>query len=524
VVRTGISVMGHKTVTSAREGLDRQSGAPSDPPVTLRLTAAQHNALRMHLYPGDGREAVALALCGNARGPGPAWPEAWGSGRRAMIVHRVVPIPHGDCVRTPVSVTWPTERLVPLLEEAARRGFTVLKLHSHPGDFRQFSSVDDVADRELFEAVGNWLGETRPHVSAVMLPDGRLFARTVTPMGAFGAVDQVQVTGDDIWIWAAEDIDREWTSAGIAYDESEVGPGEDGLRTAQAFGAGTLAQLRRLSVAVVGASGTGSPTVEMLARLGVRELVLIDDDRVERKNLGRILNATEADAATDRAPGALKVEVLARAVRAMGLGTQVVALSHSLWHPDVVRRVAQCDVVFGCMDGYDGRDLLNRLATYYGLPYFDAGVRLDADGRGGVTQICGTIHYLQPGGSSLISRGVFTRDDVRAGALRRTDPETYRDMVRAKYLRGINEERPAVISINMLIASLGVNELLARLHAFRDDGNADYASFGISLTQARLVADTDGEPCPALVTKVGRGDVRPLLDTPELSYQPAGTP
>lgn len=30
----------------------------------LRLTAAQHEAIRKHLYPGDGLEATALILCG----------------------------------------------------------------------------------------------------------------------------------------------------------------------------------------------------------------------------------------------------------------------------------------------------------------------------------------------------------------------------------------------------------------------------------------------------------------------------
>ncbi len=409
---------------------------------------------------------------------------------------------------------------MPLLTEAARRNFAILKIHSHPGDYRRFSSVDDSSDREFFGGVASWLDdEDRFHGSAVMLPDGRLFARTMTSDGAFHVIETVQVAGEDLWVWAANEINDDWAPASIVPVEPTV-HSDLTLRTAQAFGGGTVAQLARLSVGVIGASGTGSPTVEMLARLGIGELVLVDDDRIEEKNLGRILNATRADAPVDGRPGTLKVDVLARAVRAIGLGTRVVPIPCSLWDADVVRRVSQCDVVFGCMDSYDGRDLLNRLAAYYTLPYFDVGVRLDADGRGGVDQICGTIHYLQPDGSSLISRGVFTREDVRAAALRRANPTAYREQVRAKYLRGIREERPAVISVNMLLASLGVNELLARVHGYRDDGNAAFASYGISLTQARLVFEPDPAPCPALAGKVGRGDTRPLLDTVELGIPP----
>jgi hypothetical protein len=251
----------------------------------------------------------------------------------------------------------------------------------------------------------------------------------------------------------------------------------------------------------------------MLARLGVGELILVDDDRVEEKNLGRILNAFPEHARSKE----FKVDVLANAVNRMGLGTVTVPITRSLWDGDVVRRVAQADVLFGCMDSIDGRDLLNRLAAYYCLPYFDIGVRLDADGQGGINQICGTVHYLQPDGGSLTTRGVYSPDDVRSAVLRRTDPTAYTDQVRAKYIRGVEVDRPAVISVNMLFASLGVNELLARLHNYRDEGNGEFASFGMSLTQGRMYHDRDSAQSAALARYVGRGDTQPLLDTPELS-------
>ena len=83
-----------------------------------------------------------------------------------------------------------------------------------------------------------------------------------------------------------------------------------------------------------------------------------------------------------------------------------------------------------------GRHTLNRLATFYTLPYFDVGVRLDADGRGGIDKIAGAVHYLQPGRSSLLSRGVYDMRRVEAEEMRRTDPELYRRQVKEGYLRG----------------------------------------------------------------------------------------
>jgi hypothetical protein len=39
----------------------------------------------------------------------------------------------------------------------------------------------------------------------------------------------------------------------------------------------------------------------------------------------------------------------------------------------------------------------------------DIGVRLDADGHGGIEDIWGTLHYVQPDGSSLMERASASR-------------------------------------------------------------------------------------------------------------------
>lgn len=344
--------------------------------------------------------------------------------------------------------------------------------------------------------MGTWLDSPAPHASLVLLPDGNIFGRSVTPDGTFADLDSIAVVADDLRFW--------FTAC-----PAQSGVPEFTRRHAQALGAGTTSLLRRLSVAVVGCSGTGSPVVEQLVRLGVGRLVLVDPDVVEEKNLNRILHATLADAKAKRP----KVEVVAEAVRRAGLGTLVEPIQLNLLSPNAVRRVTGCDVAFGCMDSAEGRYLLNRLAVFYSLPYIDVGVRLEADGAGGISQICGTVQYLQLDGSSLLSRGAITMGAVQAEGLRRTDPVAYRDQVASKYITGVQEERPAVVSVNMHYATLAVLELLARLHDFRADGNGPFARFGSSLTDPRFEpVGADGEPCPILSKHVGRGDVTPLLD------------
>lgn len=464
--------------------------------VTLSLTGEQHRQLREHLFPDDGNEAVAIALCGRRAG----------ADRHRLLVKDVHLIPHADCLsRLPVLVAWSTDLMIPWLEEADRRGLSVVKIHSHPGDLARFSPQDGLCDAELFPCINAWIEADVPHASVVMLTDGRMFGRTVDSGGAFAPLSSITVVGDDLLIWAPEDFgDASNTDVLPSFTK----------RHAQAFGEATTQKLRRLSAAVIGCSGTGSIVVEQLMRLGIGCLVLVDDDVVKDVNLNRIPNATMDDVKGGRR----KVAVIGDAIQRTGLGTIVERYSTNLNNPDAVRAVADCDVVFGCVDTSEGRFLTNLLAAYYLLPYIDIGVALDANEQGAITQVCGYIHYVQPGQSSLLSRGVISMEDVRAEGLKRQNPDHYADLRRAGYIRNVREDRPAVISVNMVLAGMAVNELLARIHGFRDEPNREYATIGVSISQVAFYPEPErDQPCKVMRQHIGRGDVIPLLEQAELS-------
>jgi hypothetical protein len=376
----------------------------------------------------------------------------------------------------------------------------VLKIHGHPGGHSSFSACDDLSDTSFLGAVGTALDDGQPHASAVMLPTGEIFARAINSTGEFQEVGLVSVVGENVDLWHSGS------------------PGEIpgfAARHGQVFGTRTVNALRRMRIAVIGCSGTGSPLIEQLVRLGVGKLVLVDPDHVEWPNLNRI-NMT---CASDANLGRLKVDVLADVIGRIGLATDVTPLATDLAVPSTVRAVAECDLVFGCMDSVSGRDLLNRLATFYTLPYVDLGVQLTAMANGEVDQIVGAVHYLQPGKSSLKSRGVYDSEDVRAEMLKRDDPDEYANQLREKYIRGVQEDRPAVISVNTMVASMAVNEMLARIHQFRYDNNDAYASLRYAVHEPCVFreAESDLMPCAILTKEVGRGDTTPLLDKPELS-------
>lgn len=463
-------------------------------PITLTMTSSQHHQLMRHLFPGDDKEAVAVLLCGRREG----------EHRHRLVVRVVELVPHAACsVRRKDRVTWPPEIMTPWLERATAERLSVMKVHSHPGGYAAFSETDDIGDNALLPMVRDWVEAAIPHGSAVILPGGQMFGRALRPDGALVPLECINIVGDDLQFW---------------YPDVGSTPIPNFTAShAQIFDEGTIERLRRLWIAVIGCSGTGSPVIEQLYRLGVGALVIVDDDLIEERNINRILNSTMPDALEGRA----KTDVLGDAIARAGLGTRVYRMNKNLWDPEVVRLVAQCDAVFGCVDTIDGRFLLNTLATYYSLPYFDLGVRLDAvpegPDKGRIREVCGTVHYIRPGGSSLMSRGVFTMEQVSAAGLLRTDPVAHAQQVKDGYIKGIQGNRPAVISLNMFAASLAVNDFLARLHPYREEGNANYAQTAFSLSSMELLLDPEGEPCHMLTKCVGMGDVRPLLRQIELS-------
>src|SRR5690606_11276837 len=112
---------------------------------------------------------------------------------------------------------------------------------SHPTGYRAFSDVDDISDRNLFEGAGSWLNTGFPGLSAVMLPDGSMFARAVSDTGQFRAVDRIALVGHDVRFWDAE---HEESDSVVVTDLSH--------RVAQVFGGATTHLLSTLRVGVVG--------------------------------------------------------------------------------------------------------------------------------------------------------------------------------------------------------------------------------------------------------------------------------
>ncbi|MCB2194424.1 MAG: ThiF family adenylyltransferase [Bacteroidetes bacterium] len=458
----------------------------------LKLTEDNHRKLKTHLFPGDGKEAVAVALCGRNLT----------NNIHTLMVYDIIFVPYKDCtVREPDMLKWSTSSIIKYFEKIAKSNFAILKIHSHPNGYKYFSEQDNKSDREFFDSVFGWSNNDLPHASAIMLPEGKIFGRFFNVDLNTEPVTKVSIVGDLITF----------------FNQPKTTLNDDfARRTIQAFGEKTYTMLNSMEIGIVGASGTGSIVIEQLVRLGVGKLVIADPDIVETKNLNRILNSTRSDAEKKR----YKVDVLADAYNNIGLETKIITYRHNIYeNKDLLKSLSNCDLIFGCLDSVDGRYLINQLSTFYIIPYFDLGVKLEADNKGGISKICGTVHYIQPGKSSLLTRGVYTLDDVRSSSQYRKNPNEYFHLKKNSYIKNINVNSPAVISINMQISSHAINEFLNRVHQYKVDSPDYYAASTIDMTENFIVNVGENKYSKDLflAKNIGRGDVIPYLEMPELS-------
>lgn len=447
---------------------------------TLVLLQTAHDLLRRHLFPGDGFEAAAILICGRA-----------GLEKSRLCVRHVLHVPHAECrIRTHDRLSWPgawIEKAVDLAEDTED---SIILIHSHPGGFYGFSEADDQSDiatiPALYQAVP-WAS----HGSAVMTPDGAVCARIYGNAGNPPGRIRTTLIGNNI-----------------------RGLSQTGLKPALAFSAAMRTELGQQTACVVGVSGTGSIVAEMLARLGIGRLILIDFDVVEKKNLNRILNSTLSDAELKTA----KVSMMANAVRRYRESVDVVEIVQPINDPTAIRAASSADILFSCVDSAEGRlycDLISQAAL---IPLIDVGVtiptRRDRHGNLHIADVCGRIDYVAPGGPSLQDRLVVTPDALRREYLVRNAPEEAEVQLQEGYLKGTREEAPSVISLNMRAASAAVNEWLARKFEIRLDGNAPYSRTLFSL--AAMEEDHFPEAAFECTPKplLGRGLAMPLLGMP----------
>lgn len=187
---------------------------------------------------------------------------------------------------------------------------------------------------------------------------GRLRARTVKVQAGS---QEYNILPQAAEMELAKELNMPRREIQIAALESGIVPGRY-LRNMGTVGVAGQLRLLSSTVAVVGCGGLGGLVVELLARMGVGTLVLIDGDVFEDNNLNRQILCTEADLG--------KPKVMAAYERALAVNAAVEVRCHKvrLTKENAASLLKGADVVVDALDNLPSRFALEAAARELNLP------------------------------------------------------------------------------------------------------------------------------------------------------------
>ena len=429
-----------------------QGGRRMRPASTLAFAGITHDQVKHHLFPGDGLEAAALLVC--TRTPGP---------RLRLLVRDIIPVPHAVCAsRQRDAITWPGEYLEAAIDRAESEGLAIVLIHSHPGGLFAFSDADDQSDQRVLPCLFQACGDL--HGAAIMTPDGAIRARLIERICGRRPVELVTVSGHDISYW--------WERiAGLT--GASTRPIAFTSMMTEELGAADRGRDRRLGHGL-GRGGAGRS-------LGLRPCV---PDRFRQGRAPQSQSDLERDL-TDADERRLKVEMFADAIashRGAGVAEPVAA---SVLTREAVLAASQCDVLFCCVDTLEARQVADLVAGCIS----DSVVRRRRNhscpkgrrGRSDRRRVRSRSTMCSRAGQrSAIAASIPRRVSGRS-ICARSAPDAHRQELEAGYIKGLIEEAPSVITLNMRAAAACVNEFIARAYPFRIEPNNLYARTTFSL-------------------------------------------
>ncbi len=144
-------------------------------------------------------------------------------------------------------------------------------------------------------------------------------------------------------------------------------------------------RLLRARAAVIGLGGLGGLAAELLARMGVGTLVLVDGDSFSESNLNRQLVSTEKNLGQNKAAAA--------AVRLQEVNSALELITFPCFiTPENTGTILEgCQVVLDCLDSLGARFLLQRFCRELRLPLV----------HGAIAQFYGQLAVIFPGDPGL---------------------------------------------------------------------------------------------------------------------------
>lgn len=388
--------------------------------------------------------------------------------------------------------------------QAREQGLICLLVHGHgAGDSVEFSKTDFASHERGYPTLLDISGQS---VGALVLATNAVAGDIWHTDGTRDILDTTVVIGGNI-------VSLTPTPAGRP---PQIRAEDD--RQGRLFGAAGQNILRKTRIGIVGAGGAGMIGVEMLARLGAGELIVIDPDKVELTNLNRLPGALRRDAAAllthpDRpawlrkigsALSIHKIRVAKRLERQAGQGTKVTTFPVNVTDVVAITALIECDFILLAADSPTARNLVNVIAHQYLIPVLQVGAKVNVDERGDIGRVYSIVRPITPDSGCFRCAGLIDYTQLAREALAKEQRQ------QADY--GTGEPAPSVIMLNGVAVSAALTHMVLALTGLRTADHSDFL-----LYDARASATKPTEPyrdadCTICGPNgvVGLGELKPL--------------
>lgn len=332
--------------------------------------------------------------------------------------------------------------------DVARSSLVFVHTHPNPLHPSEFSMIDRYSNNRMFANLSSIL-PGMPLGSLVFSRSG--ICGVVFDKDKLYGVSKVKIVGNMLTVLPGVGFKKKRAiKTGARYD-----------RQIRALGRQNQATLHDMVVAVVGAGGTGSPVAVQLARMGVKNLRLIDMDSVDETNLSRIYGSSDADI------GKPKVEVLKKHIRSFSK-SRVDAIRGDVTNKGMLEHLVGSDVIFACTDNLASRSTLNDISSRYYIPLIDVGCRIHLNDDNAISQAVGKVQVVTPDSACLWCSGTLDGRLILQESMSEAEKAK---LANEGYYDG-TEKQPSIISLTTMTASMAVTKLLSVVGVFGDQYNS----------------------------------------------------
>jgi len=315
----------------------------------VSISETLNNEILDFLIREDGQEDLLFGL----------WYPSEGVERNSALIQSILTPLNGDR-KVHGNVSFNYQYFKRACDLAQKNGCGVVFMHSHPFPGWQSMSPDDIK------------AETRMAPTVDTITNLPLLGLTVGSDGTWSG---------RIWPYFESNYQRIWAKSvkiignefSIFFDNRQKHhfvKSEYLKRTVSVWGSSNQELLTNLTIGVVGLGSVGSIIAETLVRMGMRKIILIDFDKVEKHNLDRIIGVTKRDI------GKYKVDVISKSIkRSSPLGNvEVITVPKNIADKEAYLRALDCDLIFCCVDKPRARYILNHMAYSHLIPIVNGGI------------------------------------------------------------------------------------------------------------------------------------------------------